>query len=148
MKYILQNKAYFNVSSLQEYLYYAMQSFFIITSVDKSTIVLESFPIIEDNVVFFYGHNYWVSSYLDEHAEEYRTSIKVINSCKIKSLRKVLYKQSDVYISKVDEYGYTQCYKGRKFGLNWDVTLSELDFLNNPQLPLLERICLAYRKVA
>lgn len=77
-----------------------------------------------------------------------KIDLKIVNSCDLIDNGSLFVGQKNLYYSKSDNYGRVYCYEGNAFGLSFDVTTSELDFLNSSKLPLMRRIQFAYRKVA
>ena len=148
MRYILQNRFSNELQARQEYLYLALKSYFVVTENNYLFTVLRDFPFKEDNIIMLYGHNDWVATFFRLLGKDIVNFVKVVNSCSLYSEFPVLVGQENLYYCKLDGFGRSICYDGSNYGLTFDVTESELDFLNVSKLPLMKRIEFSYRKVA
>ena len=148
VRYIIQRCFENEINARQEYLYLTLKVYFVVIDRNDSFIELRSFPYSDDNIVMLYGHNYWVSRFFEVYGNKIKSCIKIVNSCDLVDSKSVFIGQKNVFFSKSDNYGRVCCYDGNSFGLAFDVTTSELDFLNSSKLPLMKQIQFAYRKVA
>ena len=147
MIYFLQKPFEKELNARLEYLSIAFNSYFFPIDRNQDAIILQSFPLTEDNIIVLYGHNYWIRDFFLRFGNDIRHRIKIVNSCNIVN-RTIFRKQKNLYFSKNDERGRVFRYPGAEFNLPFDVTQSELEMLNKRNLPLMERIRYAYRKVA
>jgi hypothetical protein len=148
VRYILQCCFENELKARQEYLYLALNTYFVVVDRNNSLIELRSFPYYDDNIVMLYGHNYWVKRFFVVYGNKIKNCLKIVTSCDLIDNGSLFVGQKNLYYSKSDDYGRVYCYEGNAFGLSFDVTTSELDFLNSSKLPLMRRIQFAYRKVA
>lgn len=160
MIYILQHsykKEYgnFNTEILgrKEYLYNIFKLYFII----KKTVyfkenfifpqyyILESFPFNSMNdFCIIVGDTNFVIDYINTHKRDFNGKVLIIITCiknnviKIKTLLSSL-KCKSIYFTKQDndEANY---YDGSKWGLNFKITLSELDFYNSNKDNIMEKL--------
>ena len=63
VRYILQCCFENELKARQEYLYLALNTYFVVVDRNNSLIELRSFPYNDDNIVMLYGHNYWVKRF-------------------------------------------------------------------------------------
>lgn len=160
MIYVLQHsykKEYNNFSNeiqgRKEYLYNIFKTYFIIKYTDYSMdnflhpnyYILESFPAnIWKNYYFIVGDTDFVIRYIKNKRKELANNILVVITCKknnnsffehyLPSLN-----CSAIFIAKLknDEADY---YDGSKWGLNFKITLSELDFYNCNKGYMIDRL--------
>lgn len=147
MIYLLQMPFEKELNARIDYLSNAFDSFFIQIDRNQDFIKLQSFPLIEDNTIIFYGHNFWIREYFMRFGSSIQNSTKIINSCDLLD-RSVFNKQKNLYYSKCDDHGRVIRYPGSEFNLRFDVTQSEIEMLIKRSLSLKERIASAYRKAA
>lgn len=137
----------------KDYLYNIFKLYFVI----KKTVylngnftlpqyyILESFPFNSmNNFYVVVGDTDFVIEYINTHKEEFIGKTLVVITCvkyNKKKLNNLLYslKCSSIYFTKQnnDEADY---YDGRKWGLNFKITLSELDFYNSNKNNVIERL--------
>ena len=137
----------------KDYLYNIFKLYFVI----KKTVylngnftlpqyyILESFPFNSmNNFYVIVGDTDFVIEYINTHKEEFVGKTLVVITCvkyNKKKLNNLLYtlKCSSIYFTKQnnDEADY---YDGRKWGLNFNITLSELDFYNSNKNNIIERL--------
>lgn len=114
----------------------ALNTYFVVVDRNNSLIELRSFPYYDDNIVMLYGHNYWVKRFLGVYGNKIKNCLKIVNSCDLIDNGSLFVGQKNLYYSKSDNYGRVYCYEGNAFGLSFDVTTSELDFLNSSKFLL------------
>ena len=97
-----------------------------------------------NNFYVVVGDTDFVIEYINTHKEEFIGKTLVVITCvkyNKKKLNNLLYslKCSSIYFTKQnnDEADY---YDGRKWGLNFKITLSELDFYNSNKNNIIERL--------
>ena len=160
MIYVLQHsykKEYKNfnteIVARKDYLYNVLQLYFV----TKKTVylnenftlpkyyILESFPFNSmNNFYVVIGDTDFVIEYINTHIEEFNRKTLVLITCvknnknKINRLLSNL-KCESIYITRQnnDEADY---YDGSKWGLNFKITLSELDFYNSNKNNIIERL--------
>ena len=160
MIYILQHsykKEYKNFNTeiigRKDYLYNIFKLYFVI----KKTVylkgnftlpqyyILESFPFNSmNNIYVVVGDTNFVIEYINTHKEEFNGKTLVIITCvknnkkKINRLLSTL-KCTSIYLTRQnnDEADY---YDGSKWGLNFKITLSELDFYNSYKSNIIEKL--------
>lgn len=147
MIYLLQSSFERELNARIEYLSSAFDSYFLQIDRNQDFIKLQSFPLIDDNIIIFYGHNYWIRECFLRYGSSIRYSTKIVNSCDLIN-RSVFNKQKNLYYSKCDVHGSVIRYPGAEFNLCFDATQSEIEMLLKRSLPLKDRIAFAYRKVA
>lgn len=107
--------------------------------------ILESFPFNSmNNFYVVIGDTDFVIEYINTHIEEFNRKTLVLITCvknnknKINRLLSNL-KCESIYITRQnnDEADY---YDGSKWGLNFKITLSELDFYNSNKSNIIEKL--------
>lgn len=160
MIYILQhsykkNYENFNAEILgrKEYLYNIFKLYFVIKKTvyfKKSLIfpqyyILESFPPkCMNNFFVIVGDTNFVIDYINTHKKDFDGKILIIITCikdnkkKINRLLSAL-KCESIYLTRQinDEADY---YDGSKWGFNFKITISELDFYNSNKNNVIERL--------
>ena len=137
----------------KDYLYNIFKLYFVI----KKTVylkgnftlpqyyILESFPFNSmNNIYVVVGDTNFVIEYIYTHKEEFNGKTLVIITCvknnkkKINRLLSTL-KCTSIYLTRQnnDEADY---YDGSKWGLNFKITLSELDFYNSYKSNIIEKL--------
>lgn len=147
MTYILQSQFESELSARKEYLLNTFHLYFVEVKRTHTFIELQSFPFKDDNIVMLYGHYPWILFYFMTYGAALKYKTKIINSC-YPHLAIPLLKQENIFYSKVNSFGEACCYDGRKFGIPFNITDSELDALNSAHLPLMDQIKFAYERVA
>ena len=147
MIYLLQSSFERELNARIEYLSSAFDSYFLQIDRNQDFIKLQSFPLIDDNIIIFYGHNYWIREFFQKYGSSIQHSIKIVNSCELVN-QSIFRKQKNLFYSKSDKCGRVIRYPGAEFNLRFDATQSEIEMLNKRSLPLMDRIAFAYRKVA
>ena len=160
MIYILQHlykKEYenFNTEILgrKNYLYNVFKLHFVIKKTaylkENFTVpqyyILESFPFKSmNNFCIIVGDTNFVIDYISTHKEDFDGKILIIITCiknNIKKITRLLstLKCESIYFTKQnnDEADY---YDGSKWGLNFKITLSELDFYNSNKNNIIEKL--------
>lgn len=160
MIYILQHsykKEYENFNTeiigRKDYLYNVFKLYFVI----KKTVylkgnftlpqyyILESFPAkCMNNFCVIVGDTNFVIDYINTHKKAFDGKILIIITCIKNNVRKInellsTLQCKSIYFTKQnnDEADY---YDGRKWGLNFKITLSELDFYNSNKNNIIERL--------
>jgi hypothetical protein len=148
MQYIIQTNFESELQARKEYLYLVFHLWFIETKREDGFIILNSIPGNKVNVYMIYGHHNEVAQYLKKHNQDIGQNILVINSCFPDKMRKQLGTIRNVFYSKVNELGFAVPRDGKAFRINFNITDSELDLLNVDTECIIERISMAYKKVA
>lgn len=167
MIYVLQHsykKEYNNfndeIQGRREYLYNIFKMYFIVkyTNYSKNSFLhpnyymLESFPAnILDNYYFIVGDTNFVIRYIKNNIEKFNNKILIIITCKKNNngffehyLPSI--KCSSIFIAKLnnDEADY---YDGKKWGLNFKITLSELDLYNSNKKDLADKLKESFERI-
>ncbi len=148
MRYLIQSCFEHELKARQEYLNSVFKTNFIVVDRNQAFIELQSFPLCDDHIILLYGHNYWIGLFFSIFGEGIKNDIKVVTSCDLFGYKSVLKGQKNLYYCKVNKDGYVVCYKGEQFNMPFDVTQSELELLNNADLPFEEKVNFAYRRVS
>lgn len=148
MRYLIQTRFEDELKARQEYLYLVFKTHFIIVNRNQSFIEMQSFPFVDDHIILLYGHNNWIESFFTAYGEDVKNDIKVVTACDLFRHKAVLNGQKNLFYCKVDKNGYVPCYKGEQFNMSFDISQSELELLNNADLPFKEKVNFAYRRVS
>lgn len=166
MKYILQHsykKEYINfndeIHGRQEYLYDLFKIYFIIKKTcykEKSFCapdyyVLESFPsVIFKDFIVIVGDTNFVVKYINMNKDTFGNKKLILITCKkgyLSFFKKLhLLKCDKIFIAKTtnDEVDY---YDGSKWGFDFKITLSELDFYNSNEKNLIKRLSESFERI-
>ena len=167
MIYVIQHsykKEYNNfneeLQSRREFLYNIFRVFFIIkytnynmnNFLQPNYYILESFPAyLWDNYFFIIGDTDFVIRYIKNNRNKFKNKILVIITCRKNHNR--FFKHylpsmncSSIFIAKLnnDEADY---YEGAKWGFNFKITLSELDFYNSDKNNLIDRLKDSFERI-
>ena len=148
MRYLIKPCFEHEIKARQEYLYSVFKVSFIVVTKNQAFIELQSFPICNDHIIFLYGHNNWIGFFFSLFGEFIKNDTKIVTSCDLFENKSVLKGQKNLYYCKVNKDGYVMCYQGEQFNMPFDVTQSELELLNNADLPFEEKVNFAYRRVS
>ena len=147
MRYVIQTTFEQELNARKEYLYLVFHLWFIEVKRNKQFITLESIPSNTNDIYMITGHFPNVGSYIHSQRNEIGNKTVVINSCFPNSTLRQL-NLKNVFFSKTDQEGYSKLRNGKAFGLDFNVTDSELNLLNAESNNIDMRIEKAYQKIA
>lgn len=167
MIYILQHsykKEYQNfneeILGRKDYLYNIFKLHFVI----KKTIylnngftlpkyyILESFPFNDANNFFvIVGDTNFVIEYINMNKEEFNGKILITITCTKNNIIKMnillsTLKCDSIYLAKQNNYE-ADYYDGSKWGLNFKITLSELNFYNSNKRSIVEKLNESFERI-
>lgn len=167
MMYILQHsykKEYNNFHSeilgRIEYLYNIFNLYFVVKKIVHlqknltlpNYYILESFPFSTmPDYLIIVGDTNFVIGYISSHRNEFANKILIIITCK-KNYNNII----DTLISSINckslywarlNNGEADYYDGTKWGFNFKITLSELDFYNNTKSNIIERLDESFERI-
>ena len=134
MRYILQKTFKEESNARIRYLFKIVNLWFIISEEDDRFTVFTSIPSsAHPDILFIVGHNYSVRDYLINHHFTESTIVAVTcdGSCNLK--KHLHLKNATLYIPHQNEYNEVDLLCGRKFGIDFDLTESELLLYNSPR---------------
>lgn len=148
IRYILQPALKAKTEARMFYLNKALRCSFSQSTSSPEFIELVSYPPLANTFLFVTGHNWWVVEYFQRFRSDAAADVTVINSCTPIPMLTRLPWLKNVYYCKTNLLGQAPLRDGSAFGLDFDVTDSELDLLNAPDGDLLTRLQASYQKVA
>ena len=140
MRYLLQKSFEHEQLSRKSFLYDSLKLWFFTTSdPDEHFLRFESMPnTCYSDVLMIIGHNYQVKEYLTSHdfTETLVVAITCDGGCNYKKLR---LPGKNLFIPYQNNDNLVDLLSGKEFGLDFDVTESELQFYNSPKTWSLEK---------
>lgn len=106
---------------------------------DENFIILEGFPFAFVDVLFIVGHDKLVYEYLEKNFDSIPESNIVVITCNPILFKMFKGKGKTIFVSK-NKNGLTRIYDGKKWGFEFDITDSELDFYNSKDTDIMEKL--------
>lgn len=130
MRYAFQENNKDELVARKKYLYDVFKLYFIPIKMQENFIMLQSLPSNCLSIFFITGHRSDVMSFLIKNKDNIAEDIVVINSCFDIKFKNILKNKKHVYISNYDDWNYSNVRDGRPFGIDFNITNSELNLLN------------------
>ncbi|MBQ6835287.1 MAG: hypothetical protein IJO55_12855, partial [Lachnospiraceae bacterium] len=135
MRYLISTGFNSTVPARQNYIFDSMHLWTKRNQVENGFITLESIPTCSLDVLFIFGHNSEVENYFSNHfASIYETNIVIITCSAYTNLSLVKKSSKNVYLTRQKDNNTAELLLGTKFGLDFNLTESELIFYNNIHL--------------
>ena len=151
MYYYLQKEVLAGPQGLcnrQQFLFDTYGLFFLRKKENGNFIILQSFPFVDDNIIFIHGHYPATQKLVNENASCFTGKTIIINSCKPMQIAYSLKcTKSKIFYSIVDTHGYAQLRDGLHFGFNFKILDSELNAYNHRHLPLTQQLEKSYERL-
>lgn len=138
MKYLFMKSEEDTKKSRMEYLFDVF-NIYTLSKEDENFIILEGFPFNYIDVFFIIGHEKLVYEYLKKNFEYIEERNIVIITCNPGLFKKFMGKGKNIFVSK-NKYGITQTYEGEKWGFEFDISDSELDFYNSKNTNIMQKL--------
>lgn len=138
MKYLFMKSEEDTKKSRMEYLFDVF-NIYTLSKEDENFIILEGFPFNYIDVFFIIGHEKLVYEYLKKNFEYIEERNIVIITCNPGLFKKFMGKGKNIFVSK-NKYGITQTYEGGKWGFEFDISDSELDFYNSKNTNIMQKL--------
>lgn len=106
---------------------------------DENFIILEGFPFAFVDVLFIIGHDKLVYEYLEKNFDSILESNIVVITCNPVLFKIFKGRGKAIFVSK-NKNGLTRIYDGKKWGFEFDITDSEIDFYNSKDDDIMEKL--------
>lgn len=155
MKYIilrtsrLSDEFTMEIENRRKYLFDIFKLYFVNANsrINNDEIILESFPFNSFDLLFIKGENKDVYNYLKQNSNNIKEKTVVLITCGGYDYARILFgKDTNLYICKL-ENGIAYLYDGNEVGLNFKITLSEIEFYNNRNKNIDENIEISFVKL-
>ena len=151
MRYLLQKDFIAEIPARQKYICDTMNIWTLPKeSIYNDFIVLEALTPSTDSsldICFIVGHNYMVKRFL-ETVPLPEKNIVAITCDGLANFSKLKLKNKNFYISKQDHRNLSPLYCGEDFGLDFDLTESELLFFNNrKRTSVMQNVTKSFKKI-
>lgn len=148
MRYLLQTAFQKELIPRKSFLYDSLKLWFYTTGTDDNFIHLTSMPSnCHPELLMIVGHNHPVKKYLTSHnfPETLVIAVTCDGDCNYK---RVHLPGKKLYIPLQNKYNLVDLLSGKEFGINFDITESELLFYNSPRSwPLEKRIEQSFQSI-
>lgn len=138
MKYLFMKSEEDTKKSRMEYLFDVF-NIYTLSKEDENFIILEGFPFNYIDVFFIIGHEKLVYEYLKKNFNSIGEKNVAIITCYPKMFKEFKAKGKNIFVSKSDN-GITRTYEGNKWGFEFNISDSELDFYNNSNSNIMEKL--------
>lgn len=138
MRYLFMKSEENTKKARMEYLF-DIFNLYTLSKEDENFIILDGFPFTFIDVFFIIGHEKLVCEYLETNIEDIPEMNIVAITCNSKLLKKFKDRGKRIFVSK-NKDGITKTYDGKRWGFEFDITDSELDFYNNKNTDIIDRL--------
>lgn len=139
MKYLLAQNQRDEIPARRDYLQDVFGLIYLPKKEVDGFIPLVPLGTAEPSVLFMIGHYDQVTYYLEKHSHEINEKIVILITCCVNKIKKYK-KKNAIWFASVANNGLSYCYDGRKYGFDFDITKSELDFYNSKESDIIKRL--------
>ena len=129
MRYFLRKKQRSELSLRCQYLYDVFRLWFIQTGQIGDFVVLESFPLGNDDLALIYGHNFEIVFLFERHSTDLKEKNIAIISCEANVPKGYFLKSKRVFLGP-QRNGKAELLIGSEYGFDFDITDAELRLYN------------------
>lgn len=139
MRYLVSKTEAKSIKSRKEYIYDIFHIYTLQKDENEKFVSLYGFPFNHVDIFFIIGHDNEVYNYLKENITSINESIIVAVTCHAEWLKKFLESGKKIFVPKSNQ-AIVEKYDGSKWGFNFDITDSEINFYKNKSEDYVKRL--------